>query len=310
MTQQVVKVTGDVWVEPNTGWPMGKTNQLYLSLYPSGVSPYMPVPAYKTIWQKKPVVALDKIISLRDVNEAGYSHFYTDLMAKLVLIEQAGCNLKDYTVVISKKVAQTACAKFLIEHSPLFSKTGHFFLQEDEFVTAKEAIFSNVFINPTCSPIFKQVAEYAKAAHPIAGKTANRKVFLTRGKNRRRTMRNNVEIIAILKNKAFEIVDTDNLSLPQQIELFAQCRYLVGIHGAGLANMLYRFPHKLSLFEIHEPLRPILGINPIYHNMSAAFGFDYGVVTGEDFDSAANNFYMPGEKFEAAFNAFWAKFGE
>jgi hypothetical protein len=44
--------------------------------------------------------------------------------------------------------------------------------------------------------------------------------------------------------------------------------------------------------------------------MSTAFGFDYGVVIGEDFNSAPNNFSMPAEKFEATFHDFWAKFGE
>jgi len=218
---------------------------------------------------------------------------------------------KEYTLVISKAVAETPYGRFLMENSPLFSELGGIFLQGDEFIACKEAIFTSVFVHPTIThnAIFKRVAEQAKAAHPISDAVGNRKVFLTRGKHRRRTMRNNEEIVEIVRAKGFEIVDADCLSLPQQIELFTHCRYLVGIHGAGLANMLYRHPHTLSLFEICEPIRPILGLNPLYHNMAVAFGFDYGAVMGEANHNENQSFHMPPEKFETAFHAFWAAKG-
>lgn len=303
--QLVTKVHGEIYIEPHTGWPMGKYNQLYLSLHPSGITPYMPVPAYRSILSKKPLVTFDKIISLRDVNEGGYSHFYTDILAKLVLVRQTIGSLKSYTLIISKKLFNTAYGRFLLENAPIFKEAGSIFLQDTEYITAKEVIFSSILVNPTCHiEITKEVISEARAAYHCGDK-GERKIFLTRGKHRRRTIRNNDEIEAIMHGYGFEIIDTDNLTLPEQIELFANCRYLVGIHGAGLANMIYRHPNRLSLFEIAEAIRPILGANPLYHNIAVALGFDYGATMGEDAHPENQSFYMCPKRFAADFDTFW-----
>jgi hypothetical protein len=303
--EQVVKVADEVYIEPITGWPMGKRNELYLSLHPSGISPYMPVPAYRSIVSKKPLVTFDKIISLRDVNEAGYSHFYTDILAKLVLVRRLIGSLKPYTLIISKTLSNTAYGRFLLENTPIFKEAGGVFLQSDEYVTAKEVIFSSVFVNPSNNTtIIKEVIAQTREAHPCTN-TDERKIYLTRGKHRRRTIRNNDEIESIMRGYDFEILDTDNLTLQQQIETFKNCRYLVGIHGAGLANMIHRYPHSLSLFEIPEPLHPILGANPLYHNITVALGFDYGATVGEDTHPENQSFYVPPKRFLADFDAFW-----
>ncbi len=303
--QQVVKAT-NVYIEPITGWPMGPTNQLYLSLHPSGASAYMPVPAYRTLFQKTPTIILEKAISLRDVNEAGYSHFYTDIMAKLALIKSTGIELKNYTLVISKKLAETAYGNFLIKNSPLFQEAGGIFLQDREFINCNEAIFANAFVNPTNTPaIFEEVIKNAKAASP-APTTGERKIFLTRGKHRRRTIRNIEEIAEIAHQKGFEIIDADTLTLPEQIKLFSECRHLIGIHGAGLVNILYRHPNKLSLFEIREPIRPILHYYAGYHNMTVALDFDYGATSGEVTHPENQSFYLSPDRFTADFERFWA----
>jgi hypothetical protein len=303
--QLVTKVREEIYIEPQTGWPMGKYNQLYLSLHPSGITPYMPVPTYRSIVLKKPAVEFDKVISLRDVNEGGYSHFYTDILAKLVLVQQTIGDIKPYTVVISKKLADTAYGKFLLENVPIFHEAGGVFLQDTEYVTAKEAIFASAFINPTNNkPVVEQVIQQMRAAHPCSD-AGERKIYLTRAKHRRRTIRNNDEIEAIMRGYGFEIVDADTLTLPQQIELFTNCRYLVGIHGAGIANILYRFPKALSLFEIREPLRTNLPMYAGYHNTAVALGFDYGATMCEDTQLKNQSFYMCPKQFMADFDAFW-----
>ena len=48
-------------------------------------------------------------------------------------------------------------------------------------------------------------------------------------------------------------MDFDVLSLPEQIHLLANSRYVIGIHGAGLTNMLFRGGRPLSLLEIYPP---------------------------------------------------------
>lgn len=309
--QQVVRVHGKVLIEPLTGWPMGKYNALYLSLNPSGESPYMPVPNYRSICIKKPISRFDRVIQLRDVNEQGYSHFYTDIMAKLLLMKATVGDLKPYTLVVSKKLAGTVYGSYLLNNAPVFKEAGGIFLQENEFVESDESLFASVFINPTNTPwLFQHVIAEAKAsASQNTTLVGHRKIFLTRGKHRKRTMQNNQEIADILHAKGFEMVDADQLTLPQQIELFTNARHVVGIHGAGLVNILYRAPHKLSLFEIREPTDTGLPLYAGYHNMTVALGFDYGATIGKSTQSTDGSFLMPADQFEKDFSRFWALYG-
>jgi len=158
--------------------------------------------------------------------------------------------------------------------------------------------------------VFLDVVEQAKAAHPITVPRGQRKIFLVRGKHRRRTMNNSDEIFAILKAKGFESVDTDLLTVPEQIEMFAHARHVVGIHGAGLINILYRHPEHCSLFEIAEPMvREAHSLNGQYHNLAVALGFDYGTTMGKVAEVHDSRFYLPPQQFEADFGAFWGRFG-
>lgn len=312
-TQQVVRVTGGVWIEPRTAWPMGPSNQLYLSLNPSGISPYMPVPPYRSIWLRAPVEKRERIICLRDINEAGYSHFYTDILAKLVLIKRLGIPLKDYTLVLSHKVANTAYAKFLLENAPIFREAGEILLQNEQFVQAEEALFASTFVNPSLDPeLCKGVIAEARAACPdlnTATSTTPRKIYLTRASHRRRALRNDAEIAAIANARGFETVDADLLTLPQQMALFANCTHIVGIHGAGLVNILFRYPEKLALMEIREPLRSHLPPYAGYHNTCVALGYGYGATLGSDFETQKQSFTIHPERFRADFNRFCEHYG-
>jgi len=308
--QQIVRVRGEVLIEPVTGWPMGRGNALYASLFPSGLSPFLPVPRYQTIWRKTPMLRLGKVISLRNANEGGYSHFYTDLMSQMALLLRTEINLGEYTLVIAKKVAHSAYGRFLLAHVPMFQQVAAVVVQDNEFIACEEALFINAFGNSTNSEVFLDVVAQAQAAHPIAAPRGDRKIFLMRGKHRRRTMSNGDEIYEILKAKGFESIDTDTLSVPEQIETFAHCRHLVGIHGAGLMNMLYRHPAHLSLFEIAEPMvRQAHSLNGQYHNLAVALGFDYGCTMGQVANAHDHSFYLPPQQFEVDFGAFWARFG-
>jgi Glycosyltransferase 61 len=307
--QQIVRVRGEVLIEPLTGWPMGAGNALYASLFPSGLSPFLPVPPYQAIWRKQPLQRLGKVISLRNANEGGYSHFYTDLMAQLALLQRAGINLGEYSLVVAKKVAESAYGRFLLAQVPLFQQVAQRVVQDEQFIACEEAIFINAFGNSTNSEVFHEVVAQAKAAHPITAPRGERRVFLMRGKHRRRTMSNVDTILEIVKAKGFEAVDTDTLSVPEQIETFAHCRHLVGIHGAGLMNMLYRHPEHLSLFEIAEPMvRKAHSLNGQYHNLAVALGFDYGATMGQAANAHDHSFYLPPDQFEADFGAFWARY--
>jgi len=65
-----------------------------------------------------------------------------------------------------------------------------------------------------------------------------------------RGIRNEAELIPGLKARGFEIVDPASWPLKRQIERFAVASLVVGPHGAGLTNIMFRAGAPLALVEI------------------------------------------------------------
>jgi hypothetical protein len=116
---------------------------------------------------------------------------------------------------------------------------------------------------------------WSPGAHAKYGKGAAARIFLTRHRRRGRYLINEDQVIRLLEQYTFEAVDTDAMALRDQIELFASARYVVGIHGAGLANLGLR-QGPVALLEIF----PANYIHPHYAWLAQALGFGYSAVVG------------------------------
>lgn len=71
----------------------------------------------------------------------------------------------------------------------------------------------------------------------VEGESADRKLFLARGNNRRPY--NQDELLAIAEAHGFEAVYPERLSFKEQVQLFSTAKYIVGPSGAAFANILF-----------------------------------------------------------------------
>lgn len=65
------------------------------------------------------------------------------------------------------------------------------------------------------------------------------KIYVSRGKARRRRIVNEDGVIALLKDYGFETVYFEDLSFDEQAIISLHTKYLISNHGAGLTNMLF-----------------------------------------------------------------------
>ncbi|MCC8425732.1 DUF563 domain-containing protein [Mucilaginibacter sp. UR6-11] len=66
-----------------------------------------------------------------------------------------------------------------------------------------------------------------------------KRIYFKRGGNIERKLLNEDVVITLLKNKGFEIIEPDNLSVADQVNLVQQAAIIISVHGAALTNLLF-----------------------------------------------------------------------
>lgn len=89
------------------------------------------------------------------------------------------------------------------------------------------------------SEIVRHLAEQLKKQVEVSVLSPSRLIYVSRRNAARRRVVNEEEIIGLLQQRGFEIVETDDMSYEEQIHLFNSAKWLVSIHGAALSNMMF-----------------------------------------------------------------------
>jgi Glycosyltransferase 61 len=102
-----------------------------------------------------------------------------------------------------------------------------------------------------------------------------RRIFISRKLRTTRPFLNEAECLGILERYGFESVCTETLSLREETELFANADVVVGVHGAGLTNLLFCHPGcvVVELFPDRYP-------SPWFVEVSAARELTYANLRG------------------------------
>ncbi|KXV15412.1 glycosyltransferase family 61 protein [Gluconobacter oxydans] len=101
-------------------------------------------------------------------------------------------------------------------------------------------------------------------------KSAGRRLYIERGSSANRHVPNEAELAAGLEKLDFERVHPETLSLSEQIRLFSDAGMVMGMLGAGMANIAWCQPGTL----VYE-LVPSHHINPCFAAMAIQGGLKY-----------------------------------
>jgi hypothetical protein len=280
---------GGGYIDPSVGWAVTRDNKL---VYPSlGFShaPHVHKPLLSEMFLfRKKKLKLTSIISLRDTGEENYFHFFNDIIAKLYFIRDAGFDLKEFTIVISRKLEEKEYFRVIKEKSWL--KGLRYFVQGDEWIEFDKAVF--------CKPLTHTVRYFQETSRFLLAKTlgvGNRRVFITRDSKTLRFIENMEDLQPVLENYGFEIIDSAKLPFLEQVSLFSECRMLIGVHGAGLTNMIFRDGQQLSVLEIAHPFEYI----PFHYIMlSNQYHYQYHVILGKKGNSKHGGFRVEPAELE------------
>jgi len=104
----------------------------------------------------------------------------------------------------------------------------------------------------------------------------NDKIFIDRSSSKSKHCQfiNNQEISEFLIKKGFTKYKTENLNFFEEVYLFKNANYVIGAHGAGLANLSF-CKKGTKIIEI----RPKNYSNPLYSKLSEINNLDYRLIS-------------------------------
>jgi hypothetical protein len=106
-----------------------------------------------------------------------------------------------------------------------------------------------------------------------------RRIFISRADARGRNIVNREQVEALMMGLGFEIVTLAGLSAQRQIEIFSAASHVVGVHGAGLTNVVF-CPTGTTVLEILPPLVA----TGAYWVLSTRLGHEYHAFVAEDLE--------------------------
>lgn len=216
-------------------------------------------------WPEPQDMAGTCLLLTSDWSEGNYGHFMLDAIPRLHLFEQAGFQWND--------VDHIYCASNTPDKARAW--LGRFGVPVKKCILQPMAAGESRRFERLLAPTFPGVrrnypqwtSEYLRRA--LGGRTlpSKRALYVTRAGGQRQA-KNEAEIIPVLKRFGFELYDPMNKSAPWKD--FAQARFIVGAHGAGLTDLAFCLPGT-SVLE----LLPSDHQFPYYCSLSLGAGLRY-----------------------------------
>lgn len=202
-------------------------------------------------------------IWVTDEWSANYFHWMTDCLPRILEGIQ-----RDPSAPIILPEAYRSLG-YVVQSLELLSVRVEFFKSRENLcvdtliLTARTATYPN--FNP---PLVQKTRELLA---PKIKESASKKVYISRKLASKRKAQNEFEVELLLRKRGFDIVCAEQLNVRQQIDLMAETKLLVSLHGAALTNMLF-LPNDAKVLELRK-----VGDSKTqcYFNLSSALQLNY-----------------------------------
>ncbi|MDO9551456.1 DUF563 domain-containing protein [Rhodonellum sp.] len=201
-----------------------------------------------------------------------YYHFFIDTLSQLFFLEENGIP-NHIPIVVPNKFPSIKYVQEFLKLST-FVKRRIIIQKPNEYYYIQKLIL--------CKDTFQSDSVYkvVESLNYIRNYEKNDRLFIFRPVEHGRAIINFSEIEKIVVKFGFKIVDSSKLSLEEQIVLFSGASEIIGVHGAGLTNIIFRSGHHLKILEIF----PGAELTPEhYRNLSKKMGFKYSCILGDGF---------------------------
>ncbi len=191
---------------------------------------------------REPLHARGRAALLGNRNAKNYYHWMNDVLPRLAVLERAGIELDsiDHFLVdpLVHRFQRESLARFGIDEGRLLTIDRVEYLSADELYVPVYGSNSLGLRQGAWNPRF--LRDRLGTGAPAADAPApTRRLWISRGTEGARAVRNEPEVLAALAPLGFETVRCETLSLAEQAAVFADAATVLGPHGAGLSNIAF-----------------------------------------------------------------------
>jgi capsular polysaccharide biosynthesis protein len=196
------------------------------------------------------ITRFDNILYVTNSNSHNFFHWFLDVLQKLEFISQSQSEfLNSKLKIIIPNGHKNTFSKKSLEAFNL-----NFYHQDkNEIIISNKSILLTD-LAPTGNYRKRIIL---KLHHRLRNYWINKintngykkRIYISRKNSEKRKLKNENEIISILKKNSFTIVDFDKLNFEEQISYTLKSEIIVSVHGAGLTHMLW-MKKKSKVLEI------------------------------------------------------------
>jgi hypothetical protein len=188
---------------------------------------------------------LAQAIVLHSRYEESYYHFLFDFVPKLEIIDRAEI-AATVPVIVTEGLAEKA---FFVEATELglFGARPVIVQGKEEVIAARE-----LYVVRPDAYTERQLSFPAQRFGSFADKQGRDRLYISRSgqPGTSRQIINEADLVARLRELSFSVIDPGVIPLADQMAHFARSSIIVGTHGAGLANILFRRGAPMALVEM------------------------------------------------------------
>ncbi|WP_224999311.1 DUF563 domain-containing protein [Cesiribacter sp. SM1] len=268
--EYVYKYTGNCLIEPGSAWLVLPNNKkVILESHPYN---YFPRPSRLGLLSAYKRQKVNKVIPLRYYFN-NYWHLHNDILGQLALADKyiEDC---DIPILIPEEALEISFVRDTFNQAISLKGRKWLVQRKDTVFEVNEVyLLKNI---PNTAETFNGVLRLLDYGLPPSLK--HDRIYLKRGgrRGRRLSALNSREVEDVVKSFNYRVVDTDGLSIDEQRNLFANAAHVVGLHGAGLTNLIFRSGANLHLLEVF----PLDFYPQHYFWLCRELGFSYSALYG------------------------------
>jgi len=228
------------------------------------------------------------------VSPHNFAHFCMDLLPQIAFfhyIRSLGINVLPVISEQFKYPIMSVLFKHLVAEKYMVLKANKSYVFDDMLVPkALNSFFAKDAYPEFTKAALNYVQTDIRQTFDLDKHLPDKKIFVTRkdgtteNQGFLRQYRNQSELEILMQENGFTFVTVSNYKPRELIHLFAQAKVVVGVHGAGLLNVIFS-NQSVSVIELSVPNRPLTP--PCNERFIKAYGMAYEQIPVVTEDSAS-----------------------